>query len=48
MIPVIVFEDTPAKYEKKLDMEAIASPVVEAKFKQILDQEIDKALATAR
>lgn len=48
LIPVIVFEDTPAKYGKKLDMEAIANPVVEAKFKQILDQEIDKALATAR
>jgi hypothetical protein len=48
LIPVIVFEDTPAKYEKKLNMEAISSPIVEAKFKQILDQEIDKALASAK
>jgi hypothetical protein len=48
LVPVILFEDTPAKYEKKLDMEAIAGPVIESKFKQILDQEIDKALATAK
>ena len=48
LVPVIVFEDTPAKYEKRLDMEDIARPTVEKNFERVLLEEIRKALATAK
>jgi len=45
---VLVFEDTPAQFERRLDMEAIAQPVVRARWEPELDAAIRKALATAR
>lgn len=48
LIPVIVFEDTPAKYKKRLDLEAIASPVVRDHFNREFSEALDKAMATAR
>jgi hypothetical protein len=48
LIPVIVFEDTPAKYKKKLDMEDIGRPLVQRHFKRLLDEAVRHALSTAR
>ncbi len=48
LIPVIVFEDTPAQYKRRLDMEAIASPVVEREFAKNLNEAVRRALSTAR
>lgn len=48
LIPVIVFENTPAKYSKRLDLEAIGKPIVEANFAQEFDKALTSALATAR
>jgi hypothetical protein len=48
LIPVVVFEDTPAKYTKRLDLEAIALPIVRTHFEQEFDTALAKALATAQ
>ena len=48
LIPVIVFEDTPARYRRRLDMEAIAQPIVRQRFEANLDAAIRRAVATAR
>lgn len=48
LIPVVVFEDTPAKYTKRLDLQAIALPIVRTHFEQEFDTALAKALATAR
>lgn len=48
LVPVIVFENTPARYSKRLDLEAIAKPIVEANFASEFDKALTSALATAR
>lgn len=48
LVPVIVFEDTPAKFKRRLDMEAIARPVVARDFQKNLNEAVRRALATAR
>lgn len=48
LVPVIVFEDTPARYRKRLDLEAIAEPVVRRVFARHLAAALKQALATAR
>jgi hypothetical protein len=48
LIPVIVFEDTPARYQKRLDLERFARPIVEREFSQQFDRALRDALATAR
>lgn len=48
LVPVIVFEDTPAKYTKRLDLMAIAQPVVDAEFTKEFQAALAKALETAR
>lgn len=48
LVPVIVFEDTPAKYKRRLDMEALAQPVVAREFGKHLAEAVRRALATAR
>ena len=48
LIPVILFEDTPAKYTKRLDLMAIAKPVVDAEFTREFEAALTQALATAR
>lgn len=48
LIPVIVFEDTPAQYKRRLDMEDIATPIVAREFAKNLNEAVRRALATAR
>ncbi len=48
LIPVIVFEDTPAKYRKRLDLQRFAAPIVQREFAQQFDRALRDALATAR
>lgn len=48
LVPVILFEDTPAKYTKRLDLMAIARPVVDAEFTREFEAALTQALATAR
>ena len=48
LVPVIVFEDTPAKFKRRLDMQAIAAPVVQRNFQRNLDESLRRALASAR
>ena len=48
LVPVIVFEDTPAQYKRRLDMDAIARPVVAREFAKNLNEAVRRALASAR
>jgi len=48
LIPVIVFEDTPAKYKKRLDLDRFAAPIVQREFNAQFDRALRDALATAR
>ena len=48
MIPVILFEDTPARYTKRLDLERFAKPIVDREFQFQFDRALRDALATAR
>jgi len=48
LIPVIVFEDTPAKYRKRLDLQRFATPIVQREFAQQFDRALREALASAR
>lgn len=48
LVPVILFEDTPAKYQKRLDLEAFARPIVAREFERQFDRALRDALATAR
>lgn len=48
LIPVIVFEDTPARYKKRLDLQRFAAPIVQREFAQQFDRALRDALATAR
>ena len=48
LIPVIVFEDTPARYKKRLDLERFAAPIVAREFNAQFDRALRDALATAR
>ena len=48
LIPVIVFEDTPARYKKRLDLERFAKPIVDREFQAQFDRALRDALATAR
>lgn len=48
LIPVIVFEDTPSKYSKRLDLQRFAAPIVQREFSQQFDRALREALASAR
>lgn len=48
LIPVILFEDTPARYTKRLDLERFAKPIVDREFQAQFDRALRDALATAR
>jgi len=48
LIPVIVFEDTPARYTKRLDLMRLAQPIVDREFSKQFDRALREALATAR
>jgi hypothetical protein len=48
LIPVIVFEDTPARYRKRVDMLAIARTVVATTFSPAFARALREALASAR
>lgn len=48
LIPVIVFGDKPAKYKKRLDLEAFALPIVDRTFGPEFQTALTQALATAR
>jgi hypothetical protein len=48
LVPIIVFEDTPAKYEQRLNLEKIAQPIVQANFDKNFDAALRAALASAR
>ena len=48
LIPVIVFEDTPAKFRKRLDLGEIAKPVVARRWQANLAQAMANAMRTAR
>ncbi len=48
LVPVIVFSDKPARYKKRLDMAAIATPIIAANFSNEFDAALRQALATAR
>ena len=48
LIPVILFEDTPAKYQKRLDLDRFAKPIVGREFQAQFDRALRDALATAR
>lgn len=48
LIPVVVFEDTPARYRKRVDLIGIARPVVAATFGPAFNRALREALATAR
>ena len=48
LIPVIVFEDTPAKYEKRMDLTEIAAPIVQERFERNFEEALRAALASAR
>lgn len=48
LIPVIVFEDTPARYKKRLDLHRFAAPIVQREFAQQFDRALRDALDTAR
>ena len=48
LVPVIVFEDTPARYTKRLDLERFAAPIIQREFQAQFDRALREALATAR
>ena len=48
LIPVIVFEDTPARYTKRLDLERFAAPIVQREFQAQFDRALREALESAR
>lgn len=48
LIPVIVFENTPAKYKPRFDFQRKAQVVVNREWQRAFDAELSKALATAR
>lgn len=48
LIPVIVFEDTPAKYQRRLDLVDIARPIVAQRFQANLSAALADAMRTAR
>lgn len=48
LIPVIVFEDTPARYRKRLDMEQIAMPVVQRVFERHLAAALRQSIGSAK
>ena len=48
LIPVILFEDTPARYTKRFDLERFAKPIVDRELQAQFDRALRDALATAR
>ena len=48
LIPVIVFEDTPAQYRKRVDLLGIARPVVASAFSPAFTRALRDALESAR
>jgi hypothetical protein len=47
LVPVIVFEDTPAHFDKRLDLRKIAMPVVQREFAAKFKVAMDAAVAEA-
>lgn len=48
LIPVIVFEDTPANYRKRFDFQGEASRIVFREWRQQFDRALDEAMRTAK
>lgn len=48
LVPVVVFEDTPARYSRRFDFEALARRTVATRFADHFQAEYRKALASAR
>lgn len=48
LVPVIVFEDTPARYKQRLDLMRFAQPIVDREFARQFDKALTEALASAR
>jgi len=48
LIPVILFEDTPAKYSKRLDLGQMARPIVAQRFQANFARALADAMRTAR
>lgn len=48
LIPVVIFEDKPARYTKRVDLMAIARPVVLSSFGPAFNRALREALASAR
>lgn len=48
LIPVILFEDTPAKYSQRLDLGQMARPIVAQRFQANLNRALADAMRTAR
>jgi hypothetical protein len=48
LVPVIVFEDTPADYKPRFDFKKLAQRVVDEKFQAHFNAALDNAMRTAR
>ncbi len=48
LIPIVVFEDTPAKFRKRLDLGAIARPIVAKRLQGNFNRALAQALSTVR
>lgn len=48
LVPLIVFEDTPAEYRKRLDIERVATRIVQQRFAAHFSRAWREAMATAR
>ena len=48
LVPVIVFEDTPARYRRRFDLHALAQRTVDTRFAGHFNAEFKKAMASAR
>lgn len=48
LIPLIVFEDTPAQYRRRLDIEKVATRIVRQRFARHFSDAWRQAMATAR
>lgn len=47
LIPVVVFENTPARYRKRLDLRRFAEPIVAREFPRLFAAALDDAIRTA-
>jgi hypothetical protein len=48
LIPIVVFEDSPARYRKRFDFERLAQQVMNRRFADHFQREYAKAIQSAR